>query len=295
MDARAEFLDFRFEILNIAEIVRFFAFESRQFLFDFAQFGATAARQCNAPGVGRTQGTDDVDPRRVALVADPRTHGLEGICAGQVALDQVGQFEILEHEFEEFFLGDLEDELVHAFAGVAGLARPTAAATSRRTGDVFASGEFLVAGVNHGLLAAATMVKHRFVDIATGDADLLAVLHIGDGTPADRLFDSLLDVVTVTPQEALTVHRALVLAIETSVDHIAHDCSLEAVLQRGERSCSIEPNAKGRTRSPKRFGCCLNLATAFRTPSRGLCSRKCAHRPRADDNRSDRPRFTVIF
>jgi hypothetical protein len=66
------------------------------------------------------------------------------------------------------------------------------------------------------------MVKHRFVDIATGDADLFAVFHIGNGAPADRLFDGFLDVVTVAPQKALAVHRALVLAIETSVDHIAH-------------------------------------------------------------------------
>lgn len=87
---------------------------------------------------------------------------------------------------------------------------------------MFAGSEFLVAGMNHGLLAAATVVKHRFVDVATGNADLFAVFHVGNGTPADRLFDSLLDVITVTPQEALAVHRALVLAIETSVDHITH-------------------------------------------------------------------------
>ena len=66
------------------------------------------------------------------------------------------------------------------------------------------------------------MVKHRLVDVAAGDADLLAVFHIGNGTPADRLFDGLLDVVAVTPQKPLAVHRALVLAIKASVDHIAH-------------------------------------------------------------------------
>src|ERR1700739_3732601 len=86
--------------------------------------------------------------------------------------------------------------------------------------------------MDHGLFAATTMVQYRLIDIATGNADLLAVFHIGDGTAAHGFLDRLFDMVTITPQEALTVHRALVLAIETSVDHIAHDCSLEAVLQR---------------------------------------------------------------
>ena len=94
-------------------------------------------------------------------------------------------------------------------------------------------GELLVAGMNDGLFAAATMMKYRFVDIATGNTDLFTVLHVGDGSAADRLFDGFFDVVTVTPQEALAVYRALVFAIETSVDHITHDCSFEAVLKNG--------------------------------------------------------------
>ena len=38
------------------------------------------------------------------------------------------------------------------------------------------------------LLAATAMVQHGLVDIAAGDADLLAVLHIGNGTAAYGLF-----------------------------------------------------------------------------------------------------------
>ncbi|MOA66918.1 hypothetical protein D3C78_1938550 [compost metagenome] len=52
MDARAEFLDFRFKVLNIAEIVGFFAFQAGQFFLGFAQFCPAAARQRDAPGVG---------------------------------------------------------------------------------------------------------------------------------------------------------------------------------------------------------------------------------------------------
>ncbi|MCY1444464.1 hypothetical protein D9M71_609370 [compost metagenome] len=72
------------------------------------------------------------------------------------------------------------------------------------------------------MLAATAMVQHRLVDVATGNADLLAMLHVGDGAPAHCLLDGLLDVVTVTPQKALAVDRALVLAVQASVDHIAH-------------------------------------------------------------------------
>ncbi|MNT91565.1 hypothetical protein D3C72_2326870 [compost metagenome] len=76
--------------------------------------------------------------------------------------------------------------------------------------------------MDDGLLAAAAVVKYRLIDVASGDADLLAVLHVGNGTAAHRLFDGFLDVLAVTPQEALAVNRALVLAVQTSVDHMAH-------------------------------------------------------------------------
>jgi hypothetical protein len=128
---------------------------------------------------------------------------------------------------------------------------------------VFAAGEFLVARVHDGLFATATMVKHRFVDVAPRDTDLLAVFHIGNGAPADRLFDSLLDVITVTPQKPLAVYRALVLAIETSVDHIAHDCSLEAVLKGASGDAASDREPRDIQRSPKRFGCCLNSLPTF--------------------------------
>ncbi len=172
--------------------------------------------------MGRAQGADDVDPRRIALVADPGAYGFECVGAGQVAFDQVRQFQVFEHEFEKLFLRDLEDELVHAFAGIPRLARTASTAASRWTSDMFTGRELFVTGMHDGLLAAASMMKHRLVDIAAGNADLLAMLHIRDGAATDCLFDSLLDVVTVAPQKTLAVHRALVLAIEASVDHIAH-------------------------------------------------------------------------
>ncbi|MNG41529.1 hypothetical protein D3C84_1307650 [compost metagenome] len=62
MNARTEFLDFCFELLDVAEVVRFLPFKPQQFLFDFAQFRPAAARQGNAPGMCRTQRADNVDP-----------------------------------------------------------------------------------------------------------------------------------------------------------------------------------------------------------------------------------------
>src|SRR5471032_804520 len=172
--------------------------------------------------MGRAQGADDVDPGRVAFVADAGANGLEGVGAGQVAFDQVGQLQVFEHELQEFLLGNLEHKLVHAFAGIARLAWAFTAATALGALDMFAGGELLVARVHDGLFAAATVVQHRFVNVASGNTDLLAMLHVGDGAAADGLFNGLFDVVTVTPQETLAVYRALVLAIEASVDHIAH-------------------------------------------------------------------------
>lgn len=90
VDARAEPGDFQFEFLDIAEVVRLFALDPLQFLQRRAQLGPAAAGQRDAPRMGRAQGADDVDARRVAVVADAGADGLEGVGAGDVALDQVG-------------------------------------------------------------------------------------------------------------------------------------------------------------------------------------------------------------
>ncbi|MNV76383.1 hypothetical protein D3C71_1697300 [compost metagenome] len=87
---------------------------------------------------------------------------------------------------------------------------------------MFASGEFLVAWVHDGLLATTAMVQNRFIDVPSRNADLLAMFHVHDGAAAHGLFDGFLDVLTVPPQKALAVDRALVLAVQASVDYVAH-------------------------------------------------------------------------
>src|SRR5690606_37481676 len=62
----------------------------------------------------------------------------------------------------------------------------------------------------------------RLVYIPRRYADLLSMLDVGNGAPADRLFHGLLDVRLVATQEALTVDRALVLPVKSTVDYITH-------------------------------------------------------------------------
>ncbi|MNN73562.1 hypothetical protein D3C81_1896890 [compost metagenome] len=52
VNARAEFFDFCFDFLNIAEVVRFFLLESQKFFLGFAQFCPAAAGQGDPSGVG---------------------------------------------------------------------------------------------------------------------------------------------------------------------------------------------------------------------------------------------------
>src|SRR5690606_12851218 len=220
VDACAQSTDQCFGGLDIGEIVRLFALQTLQFDPRLAQLEAAAARQGDAPGLGRAQGADDIDAGRVALVADPGAHGLEGVGAGDVAFDQVGQFQVLEHEIEEFLLGDLKDEVIQPLALVAGTTAGTACAATGRAGDAFSGDELLVAGVHGGLAPTLTMVENRFVDVAAWNADLLAVFHVGYGASANRFLHRFFDMAAVAAQKALAVHRALVLAIQSAVDHI---------------------------------------------------------------------------
>ena len=89
-------------------------------------------------------------------------------------------------------------------------------------GDALALGELAVTRVHTILPTTLAVVQHGFVDIAAGNADLFAVLHVGNGATTDGFLDGFLDVLAVAAQKALAVDRALVLAIQASIDHVAH-------------------------------------------------------------------------
>ena len=119
-------------------------------------------------------------------------------------------------------MGDLEYEIIHAFALIAGLATSTRT-TSLAPGQLVAFNKFLVAGVNNGALAAGTMAEYRLLDILIGYSDFLTVFYVGDGTFADRIGHRLLDMLAITAQKALAVYRAFIFAVEASINQVAQN------------------------------------------------------------------------
>src|SRR5690606_36662000 len=259
INARAQLVDQRLGFLDVGEVVRFFAQQALQLGAGGAQLEAAAAGQGDAPGMGRAQGADDVDARRVAFVADAGAHRLEAVGPGDVALDQVGQLQVFEHEVQELLLGDLEHEVVQALPAVAGLAL-AATATFLAVGarDAVAAHELPVARMHADLPAALAVMQDGLVDVATGDGDLFAVLHVGYRATAHGLLDSLLDMATVPAQEALPVHRALVLAVQAAINHIAH-----RVPHGGQSQASGCRALSGVGIDPAGAAGCLSLAAAL--------------------------------
>src|SRR5690606_23609809 len=117
------------------------------------------------------------------------------------------------------------------------------------------------------------VVQHRFVDVATRNADLFAVFHVGDGTPADGFLHRLLDMPTVALQEALAVYRALVLAVQTTVDDVAHkgppaNCRLLRLQTASLRGRSGAPSARAGELGP----CYCDLRTRrYHSDNRRTC------------------------
>ena len=184
---------------------------------------AAAGRRERAPAHGRlAHGAHDVDLRRQAVTDDAAVAAVKRAAALQVPFDQVGQLQVFEQEVEKFPLVDFERELVGAFAGIAGVPA---------TGTAFAAGGLLdpvaglklpVARMHHVAAPAGTVMKARLGQILFGNADALALLHIGNRAAAHRLVHRFTNVAPVTLQKALPVHRTLVLPVETPVNDITH-------------------------------------------------------------------------
>ena len=171
---------------------------------------------------GLAHGTHDVHLGGNAVADDAAVAEMETAGAFQLALDQVGQLQVLEQKIQEFPGIDLEGELILAFAAVAGF---LAAATALAAGgllDAVPLLEFLVARVHHVAAAAAAVVEDRLGEVLLRDGDALALFHVLDRAPAHGVVHRLADVAPVAVQEALPVHRALVLAIQAPVDDVAH-------------------------------------------------------------------------
>src|SRR5690554_5195139 len=133
------------------------------------------------------------------------------------------QFQPVEDEIEKLFPAQGEGELIHAFALVGGSAfTGTAIAPSARTRQSIPFDELLVAWTDDGAPAPRAVLEDRLGNIATGDRDLLATLHVCDRTTIDRFLYRALDMRPVAVEKTLTIHRALVLGIGASINEIAH-------------------------------------------------------------------------
>src|SRR5690554_6750292 len=97
------------------------------------------------------------------------------------------QLQPIEDKIEKLFTTQCEGELVHAFALVGGSAFTSSAiAAPARTRQSIPFDELLVARTDDGALAPGAVLEDRLGNIATGDRDLLATLHVCDRTTIDR-------------------------------------------------------------------------------------------------------------
>src|SRR5690606_12476724 len=177
----------------------------------------------------------DVQPGRDADVRVAALLVTEGLRLLELLLDQVRQFEILEHEVEELLAGYLEGEIVQTLAGVAGLATATALPAHRAFYPV-AGDELPVAGQDAPLPAAAAVPEDGLRDVFPGNADLIPAIGVGDAPFVDSVGDGFLDVLPEAAQETLPVDGALVAAFFPAVDDQERHCRPST--QQRPRTCS---------------------------------------------------------
>jgi len=62
------------------------------------------------------------------------------------------------------------------------------------------------------------MPEVRLGDVARGQVDFPALVHVFDGPFADQILYGLADLVLVSPEKALAVDRAFIAAIQAPID-----------------------------------------------------------------------------
>ena len=185
----------------------------------------TAQRHAPAHADAHRAQHGEIGRRAVAGVAGPPELLRLGVL--ERGFDQIGKFEILEQDVEEFGLGQGERERVLAAARAGALASLTAAARlALRLVDDIAGDEVLVAGQDELALAAvARKMELRLVDAVRRNRHRAALADVCDGPLGHRLVDRTLDLGPDATKETLTVAQALVTRIETAVDELGHSDS----------------------------------------------------------------------
>ena len=207
--------------LSEAASLRALFLEQRQRGLGVAQLLAAVGAERDAPAERAAHRAHDAEVAGRAVVDEAGAVRLVFGDLGELRAREVGQLEVVEEVLHELFLGEVEDEVVLALAGVARLAAAAAAAAAAVGPlDAVAGHVFAVARM-HGLaLAAVAVAEQRLAQVALGDVDVLAVLEVADAAAVDRAAHRLADLVLVAAQEALAVADRLVLAGQPSVDDL---------------------------------------------------------------------------
>ena len=139
---------------------------------------------------------------------------------GELRARQARQGQVVEEDLHELFLAEVEDEVVLALAGVAGLALAAAAAAAPRPLDLVAAQVLLVAGMDDLARAALAVAEDRLADVALRNVDVLAALDVADAAAVDRAPHRVAHLVLIAAQEALAVADGLVLARQPPIDDL---------------------------------------------------------------------------
>jgi hypothetical protein len=146
----------------------------------------------------------------------------------------VGQGQVFEEDLHELFLAQRKDEVVLAFAAVAGLALAAATTALAALGpfDAVAAHEILVARVHHFAHTAAAVAEDGFAEVLLRDVDVFAALDVADAAAVDGALDRLADLLLVAAQKTLAIADGLVLARQPAIDDVLHEAQLDLRTRR---------------------------------------------------------------
>src|SRR5215470_903694 len=139
---------------------------------------------------------------------------------GKSPLSEIGQFEIIKEQVEEFLASQNEAKgvLVLAFAG---LARPPAARARARQHVTFK--KLLIPGQHIVFCSVGAAAKARFTHAVKRNADFAALEHVGNVAALRRIPHSLLHKCLGASQEPLAILEALTAWVEAPINNV-HLC-----------------------------------------------------------------------
>ena len=135
----------------------------------------------------------------------------------KLAFDQVGQGQFVEENVEELVACQRKDEVVEAFALVAGLSGTRAARATLRAVYLIAAAEAVVARIDGFPATAAAVAKLRFLYVLARNTDLFTVVQVLHSALADGVGHRLANLPLESFDEARAIDRTFVFAVEAAV------------------------------------------------------------------------------